>query len=65
MHVRADGETLVTGSADKDVKFWKFEYRDATDGSVSKKIVVLTFLLTYYLCRFKVENFYRYSIYVH
>lgn len=37
MHVRADGEALVTGSADKDVKFWKFEHRDATDGSVSTK----------------------------
>lgn len=35
MHVRADGEALVTGSADKEVKFWKFEQRDATDGSVS------------------------------
>jgi hypothetical protein len=37
MHVRADGEALVTGSADKDVKFWKFDHRDATDGSVSTK----------------------------
>ena len=37
MHVRSDGEALVTGSADKDVKFWKFEHRDATDGSVSEK----------------------------
>ena len=45
MHVRADGEALVTGSADKDVKFWKFEHRDATDGSVSAKMVVLTLLL--------------------
>lgn len=38
MHVRADGEALVTGSADKDVKFWKFEHRYATDGSVSAKM---------------------------
>jgi hypothetical protein len=46
MHVRADGEALVTGSADKDVKFWKFEHRDATDGSVSAEMVVLTLLPT-------------------
>jgi U3 small nucleolar RNA-associated protein 12 len=35
MHVRADGEALVTGSADKDVKFWAFEDKNATDDSVS------------------------------
>ena len=65
MHVRADGEALVTGSADKDVKFWKFEHRDATDGSVSAKIVVLTMAITYYRYRFRVENFYPYCTYVH
>ena len=64
MHVRADGETLVTGSADKDVKFWKFEYRDATDGSVSAKTVVLTLTITYRHYRFKVD-FYRCSTYEH
>lgn len=36
MHVRADGEALVTGSADKDVKFWSLEYKDATEESVSR-----------------------------
>lgn len=35
MHVRSDGEALVTGSADKDVKFWSLEYKKATDESVS------------------------------
>ena len=25
MHVRPDGKALVTGSADKDIKFWEFE----------------------------------------
>ena len=25
MHVRPDGNALVTGSADKDIKFWEFE----------------------------------------
>ena len=28
MHVRADGQALVTGSADKDVKFWEFNRED-------------------------------------
>lgn len=34
LHVRADGEALVTGSADKDVKFWEFEQKDAGENSV-------------------------------
>ncbi|KAI0091918.1 WD40 repeat-like protein [Irpex rosettiformis] len=29
LHVRADGQALVTGSADKDVKFWEFEQKPA------------------------------------
>jgi len=35
MHVRADGLALVSGSADKDVKFWEFEQKDASEDSVS------------------------------
>jgi len=35
MHLRADGQALVTGSADKDVKFWLLEHQHATDESVS------------------------------
>ena len=27
IHVRADGQALVSGSADKDVKFWEFEQK--------------------------------------
>ena len=36
MHVRADDQALVTGSADKDVKFWSFEWEkeDGTVGAV-------------------------------
>ncbi|ETW84392.1 hypothetical protein HETIRDRAFT_381903 [Heterobasidion irregulare TC 32-1] len=34
MHVRFDEQALVTGSADKDIKFWDFEWRDA-DGTKS------------------------------
>lgn len=34
LHVRADGEALVTGSADKDVKFWAFEHKNAGEDSV-------------------------------
>jgi len=35
MHVRADERAFVTGGADKDVKFWEFERKDATEESVS------------------------------
>ncbi|KAI0082587.1 WD40 repeat-like protein [Panus rudis PR-1116 ss-1] len=31
MHIRADGQALVSGSADKDVKFWEFEQKAADD----------------------------------
>ena len=34
MHVRADGQALVTGSADKDVKFWDFEQKPADGENV-------------------------------
>ncbi|KAJ2931669.1 hypothetical protein H1R20_g5464, partial [Candolleomyces eurysporus] len=30
LHVRKDGKALVSGSADKDVKFWEFEEKDGT-----------------------------------
>ena len=29
MQVRPDQFALVTGSADRDVKFWEFEFKDA------------------------------------
>ncbi|KAF8631619.1 hypothetical protein AX15_002361 [Amanita polypyramis BW_CC] len=31
IHVRADGQALVSGSADKDIKFWLFEQKDSND----------------------------------
>lgn len=34
MHVRADGRALVTGSADKDVKFWDFEEKRSDSDQV-------------------------------
>ncbi|KAF8897438.1 WD40-repeat-containing domain protein [Infundibulicybe gibba] len=34
LHVRADEQALVSGSADKDVKFWEFERKSATADSV-------------------------------
>lgn len=37
MHVRADGQALVTGSADKDVKFWEFVQQSVDSGNVSIK----------------------------
>ncbi|KAG6902304.1 hypothetical protein C0995_001914 [Termitomyces sp. Mi166 len=33
LHVRADQQALVSGSADKDVKFWKFEHKNAAGES--------------------------------
>ena len=36
LHVRADGQTLVTGSADKDVKFWEFEQKPADNDNVCR-----------------------------
>jgi len=30
MQVRPDHGSLVTGSADRDVKFWEFEFKDDT-----------------------------------
>jgi len=38
MHVRPDGEAIATGSADKDVKFWSIEHKDATSESVSIRL---------------------------
>lgn len=34
LHVRPDEHALVSGSADKDIKFWEFESK-AKDGGVS------------------------------
>jgi WD40 repeat protein len=35
IHIRPDQQALVTGSADKDVKFWNFEWKQPDGGSVS------------------------------
>jgi U3 small nucleolar RNA-associated protein 12 len=32
VHVRPDGRGLVSGSADKDVKFWDFEMKEQDSG---------------------------------
>jgi len=34
MHIRPDQQVLVTGGADKDVKFWNIEWRQSDDESV-------------------------------
>lgn len=39
MHVRADGQALVTGSADKDVKFWELEEKAADSENVGLAIL--------------------------
>ncbi|KAF8826648.1 hypothetical protein HHX47_DHR5000056 [Lentinula edodes] len=47
LHVRADGKALVTGSADKDVKFWEFENKIAAEDSTqSGNLVTLVHLRT-------------------
>lgn len=33
IQVRPDQRALVTGSADKDVKFWEFDFKDAPEVS--------------------------------
>jgi U3 small nucleolar RNA-associated protein 12 len=35
MHIRPDQQALVTGGADKDVKFWNIEWRQSEGESVS------------------------------
>ncbi|SCV71583.1 BQ2448_3171 [Microbotryum intermedium] len=44
LHVRPDGRGLVTGSADKDVKFWDFEVREipseVADGPVTRVLTM-------------------------
>lgn len=46
MHIRPDGQALVTGSADKDVKFWEFEREDTGSsymlGSIQSLVHVRT-----------------------
>ncbi|KAI0347395.1 WD40 repeat-like protein [Trametopsis cervina] len=47
MHVRADGQALVTGSADKDVKFWEFEQKTAdSDNPHSARLLSLVHVRT-------------------
>ncbi|CCM04814.1 uncharacterized protein FIBRA_07007 [Fibroporia radiculosa] len=42
IHVRADGQALVSGSADKDVKFWEFEHKPAdSDNPQSTRLLSL------------------------
>lgn len=36
LHVRADGNAMVSGSADKDVKFWEFGKKAPSEGNVSR-----------------------------
>jgi WD40 repeat protein len=38
LHIRADGRAMVSGSADKNVKFWEFGHKNATDENASSTI---------------------------
>ena len=42
IHVRPDGTGLVSGSADKDVKFWDFERKPANSDNVSFRVRCLS-----------------------
>ncbi|GAA5974777.1 hypothetical protein JCM11641_007261 [Rhodosporidiobolus odoratus] len=49
LHVRPDGRGLVTGSADKDVKFWDFEAREVpaeNEGAPPVKVLTLAHVKT-------------------
>ncbi|EPQ59303.1 WD40 repeat-like protein [Gloeophyllum trabeum ATCC 11539] len=47
MQVRSDGMALVTGSADKDVKFWEFEEKESTGvDAQGPKLVTLVHVRT-------------------
>ncbi|GAA5823771.1 hypothetical protein JCM11251_003286 [Rhodosporidiobolus azoricus] len=49
LHVRPDGRGLVTGSADKDVKFWDFEVREIpgeTEAAPAVKVLTLAHVKT-------------------
>lgn len=41
MHLRSDGQMLVTGSADKDVKFWEIERGQSSTSYTSSNIHTL------------------------
>lgn len=50
IHVRPDGRGMVSGSADKDVKFWEFDLREEGEGErvvsrLGKETVVRPFVL--------------------
>ncbi|KAJ7744543.1 WD-repeat-containing protein [Mycena maculata] len=44
LHVRADEQALVSGSADKDVKFWEFERQDSS--GINGKLLSLVHIRT-------------------
>jgi len=38
LYIRPDEQALVSGSADKDVKFWEFESKDGSSDTVSASL---------------------------
>ena len=46
MHLSTDGKTLVTGSADKDVKFWELEYETAASSYMPTNVQSLAHVRT-------------------
>lgn len=48
MHVRPDNRGLVTGSGDKDIKFWDFEVREVKgdDGEPGARVLTMAHIKT-------------------
>ncbi|EAU84697.2 WD-repeat-containing protein [Coprinopsis cinerea okayama7 len=47
LHLRKDGKALVSGSADKDVKFWEFEEKESSENNAqSGKLLSLVHIRT-------------------
>ena len=53
VHTRPDQQALVTGSADKDIKFWNIEWRQLENDSVS---VCTIFHIGHYILASEKEN---------
>ena len=54
IHIRADGQALVSGSADKDVKFWEFESKPVDKDNVGCYSLPLHFFIR--LCTLAKEH---------
>jgi U3 small nucleolar RNA-associated protein 12 len=59
LHIRPDEQALVSGSADKDVKFWEFESKDGSSDNVSASLtggISSRQFIDWVRCRLRVGN---------